>query len=211
MGTDPHQSGCNTSSPQDGAGAAASGPAIAVEHLRSLDARANHDAWNAAYPWLWSAGLRLAGRLLSGGQWEEQRKDAVATAISQVVEGLVTGSSESYNQISAFSDVVGMTQTIVRRRIMDFHRQHARSREDAVEELPDVVLAGEELPFTLGELKAQIAALDPPKPQLFLDRFFDGLTTREVAQRRGMPHGTVLTHFAQGLKLLRERLAHLTS
>lgn len=209
MGADSLQSDLNASPLQGGASPAPSGPAISLADLRSLDQRTNREAWNTAYPWLWSAGMRLAGRLLSGGQWEQQREDAVATAISQIVEGLVTGTSESYNQLSTFSDLVGMTQTVVRRRITDFHRQKARSREDAVEELPEIALALEELPCTAAELKAQIAALDPPKPQLFMDRFFGGLTTREVAQHRGLPHGTVLTHFAQGLKLLRERLAQL--
>lgn len=182
-----------------------------MEGLRSLDGRTSAAAWNAAYPWLWSAGMRLACRLLSGRQWEVQREDIVATAISQVVEGLIGGFSETFNQISSFSDLVGMTQTIVRRRLMDFHRQHSRSREDAVEELPEFAIAAEDLPFTRAELHEQIAALDPPKPELFLARFFDGLTTREVAERLGMAHGTVLTHFAEGLRLLRERLGRLAA
>ena len=49
-----------------------------MDALRSLDPRASRDAWNEAYPWLWSAGMRLATRLLSGGEWESQREDAVA-------------------------------------------------------------------------------------------------------------------------------------
>ena len=190
---------------------AVGGPEISLKALRSLDARTSRDAWNAAYPWLWSAGMRLAGRLLVGGQWEAQREDLVATAISQVVEGLVEGTSEIFNRMATFRDLVGMTQTIVRRRAMDFHRQRSRSREDVVEELPEPAHALEEPPFTAAELREQIAALDPPKPELFLARFFDGLTTLEVAERRGMAHGTVLTHFADGLRLLRERLGRLAA
>lgn len=194
-----------------GGGAASDGHDVSLDALRSLDARTSRDAWNAAYPWLWSAGMRLAGRLLAGGQWEPQREDLVTTAISQVVEGLVAKTSESYNQITSFRDLVGMTLTIVRRRIMDFHRGHARSVEDAVEQLPETATFAEDLPFTAMELREQIEALDPPKPELFLARFFEGLTTREVAERRGMAHGTVLTHFAEGLRLLRERLQRLAA
>lgn len=187
------------------------GPDIRLDALRSLDVRTNREAWNAAYPWLWSAGMRLADKLLAGGQWQAQREDLVATAISQVVEGLIAGTSEFFNQMATFRDLVGMTQTIVRRRVMDFHRQRSRSKEYSVEVLPDLAPALEELPFTAAELREQIAALDPPKPELFHDRFFDGLTTREAAERRGMAHGTALTHFADGLRLLRERLKRLAA
>jgi RNA polymerase sigma factor (sigma-70 family) len=182
---------------------------VALDDLRSHDSDVSRQAWNAAYPRLWSAGMRLAGRLLSGGQWESHREDAVATAIGQVVAGLIARSSASYNQMFTFDDVVGMTLTIVRRRITDIHRQRSRCREDAVEELPEHAAMSEEARFSPSELRIQIAALDPPKPALFMDRFFGGLTTREVAEKQGMPHGTVLTHFAQGLRLLRERLLQL--
>jgi RNA polymerase sigma factor (sigma-70 family) len=191
------------------AAAAGGGCEVSMDSLRSLDARTSRDAWNTAYPWLWSAGMRLAGRLLSGGEWESQREDAVATAISQVVEGVIEGKSEIFNGIATFGDLVGMTQTIVRRRITDFHRQRARSREDAVEELPDIAQLSTEARFSAAELREQIRTLDPPKPALFVDRFFGGLTTREVAERHKLPHGTVLTHFAQGLQLLRARLLQL--
>ncbi len=183
------------------------GTDVSLTELRSSEPESSRDAWNAAYPLLWSAGIRLASRLLSGGQWEAQRQDVVATAISQVVEGLIEGKSEIFNQMHEFSDLVSMTQTFVRRRVVDFLRKKSRTPEDAVEEIPEISAPGENVLFTQSELKAEIAALDPPKPKLFFDRFFQGLTTREVAERHGMAHGTVLTHFADGLRLLRERLS----
>jgi RNA polymerase sigma factor (sigma-70 family) len=198
-------------SPAGGGDAEFLGQEPLLRDLRSVDPRVNARAWNAAYPLLWSAGMRLAGRLLAGGQWEAQREDVVATAIAQVMEGLMEDSAKSFNQISGFGDLVSMTQTIVRRRIMDFYRQQSRSREDAVEELPEPIVEEDEAQFSPAELLEQILALDPPKPELFRDRFFDGLTTREVAARRNMPHGTVLTHFADGLRLLRGRLTQMAA
>jgi DNA-directed RNA polymerase specialized sigma24 family protein len=184
---------------------------VSLAALRSLDSATNRDAWNTAYPWLWSAGTRLASRLLSGSEWEQQREDATAIAIAQVVHGIVEGTSDVFNQIDTFDDLLSMTLTIVRRRITDFHRSRSRSREDAVDELPEII--GADTPvtarFSAAELRDQISALDPPNPALFMDRFFGGMTTREVAAKHAMPHGTVLTHFAQGLRLLRDRLSQL--
>jgi RNA polymerase sigma factor (sigma-70 family) len=182
-------------------------PEISLEALRSLDPKVNREAWHEAWRYLRPAAMQLAQRVLSGPQWEAQREDLVATAISQVATGLIEGSSESFNQLASFGDLVGMTLTILRRRVHDFYRQQGRSRVDAVEELPEPAAEPfDGSPLSPGELREQIEALDPPKPKLFLARFFDGLTTREVAAHFNMPHGTVLTHFAQGLRLLRDRL-----
>lgn len=180
---------------------------ISVDDLRSLDPEVNRKAWNEAWRHLRPAAMQLANRVLSGPQWEAQREDLVATAISQAATGLIEGHSESFNRLAYFGDLMGMTLTILRRRAHDFYRQQGRSRVDTMEELPEAALnSAGPLPFSPTELREQIEALDPPKPKLFLARFFDGLTTREVAAQFDMPHGTILTHFAQGLRLLRERL-----
>lgn len=204
-GPPPH-SPAEPSSPSQGARTHAL-PAISLEALRSLDPRVNREAWHEAWQHLMPAARQLAHRLLSGPQWEAQREDLVATAISQVATSLIEGNSDSFNQLASFSDLMGMTLTILRRRAHDFHRQQGRSRVDAVEDLPEPASDSSASPScSLAELREQIEALDPPKPKLFLARFFEGLTTREVAAHFGMPHGTVLTHFSQGLRLLRERL-----
>ena len=50
---------------------------------------------------------------------------------------------------------------------------------------------------------------DPPVPQVFRDRFIEGWSTDEIAQRRGINRNTLLTYFAKGLRTLRERLTRL--
>ena len=179
-------------------------PAISVEALRSHDPRINRQAWNDAYPWLLSAGMALARRLLAGNSWESAREDLVSTALSQVVEGLIEGNSEFFNQITSFNDLIGMTRTIVRRRVVDLHRARARSLEDAVEHLPEPAADSGGLPFSWTDLDEYLAKLGPPKPDLFRDRFYLGLTTRDIADRRKLPHGSVCQHFADGLRLLRD-------
>jgi len=44
-----------------------------VAILRSTDETVSESAWNAAYPWLWTEGMKVAGLLLRG---ERTRKTA---------------------------------------------------------------------------------------------------------------------------------------
>jgi len=51
-----------------------------------------------------------------------------------------------------------------------------------------------------------VLALDEPLRKTVLLRFFDGLSSAEIARRQGVPDSTVRTRLAQALDLLRERL-----
>lgn len=153
------------------------------------------------------ARLRLAGE-----RFEQDREDIVSTGIQQFIRGLVEEKSESFNQITSWDDCVGMLRHIVRQRIKDFLRSRERSREDAVEELPEA--PPDFVPdqrFRLDELLPEVDRLqpDPPVPQVFRDRFIQGWSTDEIAERRGINRNTLLTYFAKGLRTLRERLTRL--
>ena len=56
------------------------------------------------------------------------------------------------------------------------------------------------------DLWRRVAELDPPLPDLFMDRFLLGWSTTEIAARRQLNPNTVLSHFHRGFKLLREIL-----
>jgi DNA-directed RNA polymerase specialized sigma24 family protein len=128
------------------------------------------------------------------------------------MRGLIEGKTESFNQITTWDDCLGMTRDIVRKRIFDFLRSRERSREDAVEELPE---APQDFDpgsrFRLEELLPEVDRLqpDPPVPQVFRDRFIEGWSTDEIATRRSINRNTLLTYFAKGLRTLRERLTCL--
>ena len=180
--------------------------------LRSRDERTSTAAWNAAYPLLWEAGMRIACIRLSGERHAQDREDLVSTALQQFIRGLLEGKTQSFNQISTWDDCVGMTRHIVRQRIFDFFRSHERSREDAVEELPEVIAdTASPLRFNLDELLHEVDRLEPnpPLPQVFRDRFMEGWSTDEIATRRSINRNTLLSHFAKGFRLLRERLTLL--
>ncbi|MCE9518222.1 MAG: sigma-70 family RNA polymerase sigma factor [Verrucomicrobia bacterium] len=181
-----------------------------LEALRSADERSNAAAWSQAYSLLWRDGMMVARCALSGAEHETQREDIVATALSQVMRGVIEGTSESYNGMHGFDDVLGMMRSVTRCRVVDFLRQRERRREDAVEELPEPPPAGvDNLPYTMAELMTQVEMLDPPLPDIFSDRFLLGWNTSEIAERRNMNVNTLLTYFAKGFKLLRERLQRL--
>jgi DNA-directed RNA polymerase specialized sigma24 family protein len=44
---------------------------------------------------------------------------------------------------------------------------------------------------------------------VFRDRFIEGWSTDEIAERRSINRNTLLAHFAKGLRTLRERLTRL--
>ena len=183
-----------------------------LDELRARDERISAAAWNVAYPLLWEAGMRIACIRLAGERHAHDREDLVSTALQQLMRGLLDGKTESFNQISTWDDCLGMTRHIVRQRITDFFRSHERNREDAVEELPEVIAdTPDSLRFNLHELLHEVDRLEPnpPLPQVFRDRFVEGWSTDEIATRHSMNRNTLLSHFAKGFRLLRERLTHL--
>ncbi len=183
-----------------------------LNELRARDERASSAAWNAAYPLLWEAGMRIACIRLAGERFVQDREDVVSTALQQFIRGLVEGKTDSFNQIVTWDDCLIMTRHIVRQRIIDFLRTRERSREDAVEELPEVIAnTPDSLRFNLDELLHEVDGLEPnpPLPQVFRDRFIDGWSTDEIAARRSINRNTLLSHFAKGFRVLRERLTRL--
>lgn len=180
--------------------------------LRSVDARVSESAWQAAYPHLWKAAISLlAGNLLVGPEHLHDREDIAAKAISEAVQGLIEGKSASFNQMSTFDDVVGMTRQIVRARTVDFFRRRGRHPEDPTENLPEPVneTGAAESRLTREEFDALITRLKPPQPEIFRLHFVDGHTAQEIADDIKMPRGTVLSHLFRGMKMLRPYLENL--
>jgi DNA-directed RNA polymerase specialized sigma24 family protein len=110
------------------------------------------------------------------------------------------------------------TRSHGRWRVTVFLRERARNREDAIGDLPETV---EELPvfegggttraFTLPELLRAVDALEPnpPVPQVFRERFFEGRATDEIAKARGINRNTLVSYYARGLKSLRTQLIQM--
>lgn len=181
--------------------------------------RANEGAaWEAAYPLLWDAGLKVAFINLGGGQHSQNREDLVADALSQLQQGIVRGDEKDgslFNQITAWRDLVSMMCLITERRIADFLRKKYRRGEEIH---ADPTLAEDAMPVAFAAepdwdselLWGLIGRLPPPKPDLLLDRFAKGMSASEVAEKRNLPRNTVLSHWSAALQTLRSWLTSST-
>lgn len=166
--------------------------------------------WNTTFNGLWQTGQRIALAMLRGAEHEQDREDIVATAIAQTVTAYLEKIPHSCNAAPSLSDLEGMMKTIVRRRLLDHHRQQFRRKVLPLEESISLGLADTTCPpdadAQAADLWRTIAELDPPLPDLFTDRFLHGWTTIEIARRRDLNPNTVLSHFHRGFARLRERL-----
>lgn len=176
--------------------------------LRSPDEAVSAREWAAAYPLLYEAGARIAATRLSGSRWAQDREDLVSVALHQFLRGLVENRLNSFKQITSWDDCLRMMRSIVRSRIVDFHRARARDLEDTVATLPEPVIAFPATGHGCGceDIFYEIDQLDPPLPELFRERFVEGYTIDEIAVKRGMNRNTLSTWFAEALRLLRGRL-----
>jgi DNA-directed RNA polymerase specialized sigma24 family protein len=183
-----------------------------ISDLRSPLEAVNKAAWAACYSLLWEAGMAIARIRLAGSRFEPDREDVVSGALQELVRGMIERRAESYNQISNWDDCLRMTRHIVRQRIKDFHSARERQPVDTFEHLPEPTADFKvESRFRLEELLPEVDRLqpDPPVPQVFRDRFLEGWSTDEIAERHQINRNTLLTYFSKGLRTLRERLTRL--
>lgn len=102
-------------------------------------------------------------------------------------------------------------RSVLRRRAVDLHRERVRrrAREERVglrsveDEPPDAVVERLEMHRLL---IAEVQALEPVSRRAIVDRYFDGLTSGEIARREGIAEATVRSRVARALSRLRERL-----
>ena len=164
--------------------------------------------WPAIYQQLWDIGQRIVLAMLRGAEYLADREDIVSTAMTQTVHGYLEKNPLSRNVPPPFSDLEGMMRTITRRRAIDFIRQQSRRPTIPIASAP-TLSSREPDPSdqaAAADLWRRVADLDPPLPDLFMDRFLLGWSTTEIAQRRQLNPNTVLSHFHRGFKLLREIL-----
>ena len=110
-------------------------------------------------------------------------------------------------EVAAESTYIAM---IARRRMIDqLRKQGRRPNTQALENSPEPEvessdrLADEEQVQTV--LKV-INELDPPQPEVIKHSLMDGLTHPEIAEKLGLPLGTVKTHIRRGLIKVRKAL-----
>ena len=151
------------------------------------------DAYGAL---VWSIARKYFGR-------SAEAEDAVQDAFIAVWKA-----ADRYDpEVAAESTYIAM---IARRRMIDqLRKQGRRPNTRALDSSPEPEvessdrLADEEQVETV--LKV-INELDPPQPEVIKHSLMDGLTHPEIAEKMGLPLGTVKTHIRRGLIKVRRAL-----
>lgn len=105
--------------------------------------------------------------------------------------------------------------TIARRAAIDIHRREQRRPTDALDFVPTDDAAVVTLPPDIGriydvwQVREAIDALAPDDRELVRLQHIQGMTHTEIAERLGIPVGTVKSRSFRVHRVLAERLAHL--
>ena len=167
-----------------------------LQQVAAGESRAVSDVIDAYGGLVWSLARKYFGR-------SAEAEDAVQDAFIAVWKA-----ADKYDpQVAAESTYIAM---IARRRMIDRLRKEGRrvnaqpldSSPEPENESSDR-LADEEQVETV--LRA-IDALDPPQPEVIKHSLMDGLTHPEIAEKMGLPLGTVKTHIRRGLIKVRQAL-----
>ena len=111
--------------------------------------------------------------------------------------------------------VKGWLLTIVRNAAIDRHRgREGRARQDRPIDEVEYLLGEDDDPFARAaesmqaeEIQAAILTLPDEQREAITLAFFNGLTHQEIAERMGVPLGTVKGRMRLGSKKLRQQLA----
>lgn len=133
------------------------------------------------------------------------------TAAEDLVQEIFT---EIWKKAAFFNPSVASESTfialIARRRSIDFLRRQGRQPDfeplDAAESIPASSAPAPSLNCDPEAVKSSVANLPDDTRQLFRLFFDDGFTHSEIADKTGLPLGTVKTRLRRGLITLREQL-----
>lgn len=160
--------------------------------LQSLD----EEAWSNAVPWF--TGIARTPPTRAGCSYHE-----VESIVWETIEALV----RCIGKAKDVKHLAGLTGTIARRRTIDrFRRVSTESNVPIDQDIPDqtALSQGEaEVAAIVGEALRQI---DPKQREVLMDRYLEGLSYKEIAEKRMIPMGTVATYIARGEEQLKRVL-----
>ncbi|MEO0476336.1 MAG: sigma-70 family RNA polymerase sigma factor [Planctomycetota bacterium] len=145
---------------------------------------------------VWSLARKYFGRTA-------EAEDAVQDAFIAVWK-----SAERFDpEVAGESTYIAM---IARRRMIDqLRKQGRRPSTQALEGSPEPEVESNDRLADEEQVRAVLSVideLDPPQPEVIKHSLMDGLTHPEIAERTGLPLGTVKTHIRRGLIKVRQAL-----
>jgi RNA polymerase sigma-70 factor (ECF subfamily) len=198
--------------------AAAPRPAEPPEPRSPRESQGPREDWDGIQEQL-AAGDRLAfmrvARLVSAvlsqlrahdfrDEWDDLRQEVMAAVFTNARQGRL-------RDAQAF---VGYVRIITRNKFVDRLKQRERKREQQAlpwdeESARAIALAAAPPPGDDGELWAQVGRLPEPGRQLVEGIYREGHTYEEMAQRSGIPLGTLKRKLREALARLRTHLEDL--
>lgn len=163
-----------------------------MERIRSRDASAFEALYDAYHRLVYGVAFRMLGDTSSA---------------EDVTQGVFL-KIWSAPQLYASGNLSGWIVRITRNRALDVLRSRARTIAEMPDDQPDAEML-EPLAFAHLDGAAVRAALShlPKDQRIPIEMgFFGGVTHAEIAQRTGVPLGTVKTRIRAGLRRLRETL-----
>jgi RNA polymerase sigma-70 factor (ECF subfamily) len=161
-------------------------------------ASGDHDALGALYDRFGRVAYGLAFRVL--------RDQALAEDAVQEAFLTVWRSAEAYRRERA--KAATWVLTLVHRRAVDLVRREDRRRGDPLEEAPEAdgptVDEEADLRDRRTAVQAALAQLPPDQRQALELAYYGGYTQSELAERLGVPLGTIKSRMFAGLARLRE-------
>ncbi len=133
------------------------------------------------------------------------------SAAEDLVQEIFT---EVWKKASFFDPAVASESTFIalvaRRRTIDFMRRMSRQPGfetlEAAESIPASSAPAATLNCDAEAVKSSVASLPDETRQLFSLFFEDGFTHPEIAEKTGLPLGTIKTRLRRGVLTLREKL-----
>ncbi len=177
-----------------------SGKAVTDEQVLEAVGRGDPDALGTLYDRFGRLAYGLAFRIL--------RDQALAEDAVQEAFLAVWRSADAYKRERAKPST--WILTVVHRRAVDLVRREERRRGEPLEAAPEPTSAPVDEDATLRERRAAVQAalseLPGDQRQALELAYYGGLTQSELAERLGVPLGTVKSRMFAGLGRLRELL-----
>ena len=177
---------------------------LSDEALVALVARGDEDALAELYDRVSRIAYGLALRVLRD---ERHAEDAVQEAFLQVWRSAATFRAE---RAKASTWIL----TLVHRRSVDLVRREDRRRGEPLESAgepaaPETVEDEAALGFERRVVQEALSRLQPEQREALELGYYGGLTQSELAERLGLPLGTIKSRMFTGLSRLRELLAEV--
>lgn len=176
--------------------------APSMADLRSRDVRLQNQAWETAWPILWSCALGRLRHAWQRGLWDKLDLESCAAEAIRSLSAEVAGQQQGAADLLTFRQLINATTRRAWQRSVDLWRKQGRPtplahREEFVPDLeaPPVPVA---VMHDLVAVLEVIRAWPNPRRDIFLLTYIEGMGSREVAETLDLTDANVRTHLFRG-------------